>query len=199
MAFTNGDVEYIQPGFGADASVRTPGYFSTPEDLLSAAQQTNGVIMALHAAVDENRRRPTPTIPKSVRDEWVAFVTGWSGYYETNFGGSRLRTLAHWFTSDLQGTLVNYQQQAALWADRLKKYGAKITGAGTEGKPGGAANVMMWVGIAVVGVVGLFIIGKLVHTVALGGAALEEAEDEALRIAEAKRRKRTDKTALSIA
>jgi hypothetical protein len=56
----------------------------------------------------------------------------------------------------------------------------------------------MWIGIAAVSVVGLFIIGKLIHTVALGGAALEEAESEAMKIAEEKKRKKQDRTAYSI-
>ena len=57
---------------------------------------------------------------------------------------------------------------------------------------------MMWIGIGAVTLVGLFMIGKLVHTVAFGDARLEEAEDEAMRLLEEKKRKRHDRSAFSI-
>jgi hypothetical protein len=53
-------------------------------------------------------------------------------------------------------------------------------------------KALKWVGVGVVALVGLFTVGKLVHTVALGGAMDEElhvAEREALRIARSRKLK----------
>jgi hypothetical protein len=200
------DVEYMPPqqvrgrAFGADTSVAATGYFSSPSDLYDAGQQTNAAFMEMFNAVASNRGSAQPTIPKSVRDEFVPFAQGWSQFFETNLS-SMPRVLKNWALSNLQGKLVAYQQQIAAWGTRLKRYlgSAAASAAGLKpGSGGSAKNVLMWVGIGAVTLIGLFVIGKLVHTVALGNAALTEAEEDAMRIADEKQRKRRDRTAFSI-
>jgi hypothetical protein len=208
--FQPGDVEYMPPsqpqsqqrraGFGSDTSVAATGYFSSPSDLLNAGQQTNDAFMQMFNAVDANRSSANPTVPKSVRDQFVPFAIGWNQFFQQNFSNIALVT-ARWLTSDLQTHLVSYQQQIAAWGEKLKKYIGADAGSAASLKPGsqgGAKNVMMWIGIGAVTLVGLFMIGKLVHTVAFGDARLEEAEDEAMRLLEEKKRKRHDRTAFSI-
>lgn len=197
------DVEYLPPpqrrSFGADTSVASTGYFSSPSDLYDAGQQTNAAFMEMFNAVDANRKSAHATVPKSVRDEFVPFAQGWSQFFETNLS-SMPRVLKNWALSNLQGKLVAYQQQIAAWGARLKKYLGSAAASAAGLKPGGgsAKNVLMWVGIGAVTLIGLFVIGKLVHTVALGNAALTEAEEDAIRIMDEKQRKRRDRTAFSI-
>jgi hypothetical protein len=202
------DVEYLPPpqtrpqtqrrGFGADTAVSQTGFFSSPIDLYNAGRQTNDAFMQMFNAVNANRSSAHPTIPKSVRDEFVPFAIGWNNFWQTNLASTAI--VFKFFTTDLQQHLVDYQQQIAAWGTKLKKYIGADADSAASVKPGsgGAKNTMMWVGIAAVSLVGLFIIGKLVHTVAFGGAELEDAEDEALKIAEAKKRKKHDRHVLSI-
>ena len=191
--FAPGDVEYMPPL--RDATTASTGIFSTPDDLLNAAQQTNAYVAALAAAV--RAKSDWSSVPAGTGAALQSFLDGWANFYASDFS-SRARVLLHWGTSDLQSTLANYQQQAADWGVKLKKYGAKIDAISPASAPGGGKNVMMWIGIGAVTLVGLFMIGKLVHTVAFGDARLEEAEDEAMRLLEEKKRKRHDRSAFSI-
>jgi len=185
--------------FGADTSVAaTTGFFSSPIDLYNAGKQTNDAFMQMFNAVNANRSSAHPTIPKSVRDDFVTFAIGWNTFYQQNFSGTAIAF--KYFTTNLQGNLVSYQQQIAAWGTKLKKYIGSDASSAAGLKPGGgsAKNVLMWVGIGAVTLIGLFVIGKLVHTVALGNAALTEAEEDAMRIMDEKQRKRRDRTAFSI-
>jgi hypothetical protein len=192
------DVEYLPPTrLGADATTATTGFFSSPEDLLTAAKQTDDYVSSMQQAVDAVTDWKGRGAPSGSGTAFRNFYTNWKNFYANNFS-SRASVIAHFLTTNMQGTLVNYQNQAADWGKKLKKWNLDVPAAPTPGADGGAKSTMMWVGIAAVSIVGLFIIGKLVHTVAFGSAALEEAEDEALKIAEAKKRKKHDKTVLSI-
>src|SRR5580658_6118144 len=109
--FQPGDVEYMPPsqpqsqqrraGFGSATSVAATGYFSSPSDLLNAGQQTNDAFMQMFNAVDANRSSANPTVPKSVRDQFVPFAIGWNQFFQQNFSNIALVT-ARWLTSDLQ-------------------------------------------------------------------------------------------------
>ena len=91
--FEPGDVEYMPPaqarprraGLGADTSVAQTGFFSSPSDLLNAGQQTNDAFMQMFNAVDANRSSANPTVPKSVRDEFVPFAIGWNKFFQREF------------------------------------------------------------------------------------------------------------------
>lgn len=185
---------------GADTSVASTGFFSSPSDLYDAGQQTNAAFMQMFNAVDANRSSAHPTVPKSVRDQFVPFAIGWNTFFQQNLSNIAIVT-ARFFTTDLQSHIVSYQQQIAAWGEKLKKYIGADAGSAASLKPGTqgtAKNVMMWVGIGAVALVGIFLIGKLAHTVAFGDARLTEAEDEAMRLADEKRRKKSDRSAFSI-
>ncbi len=186
------DVEYLPPGLGAEATTATPGTLSMPEDLWNAAQQTNDFINGMASAVAAFTHWTSRT-PAGSGVAFDAFRKEWSDFYTNDFS-TRARTVAHALTSNIAGNLRNYQEQAATWAKKLKIWGVKVPGIAPASA--GGTNVFMWIGIGAVSLVGLFIIGKLIHTVALGNA-LTEAEDDAVRIANSKR-KRRDKTAFSI-
>lgn len=182
---------------GADTTTAQTGFFSSPTDLYNAGQQTNAAFMQMFNAVNANRSSANPTVPKSVRDEFVPFAIGWNDFFQKNLASTAI--VFKFFTTDLQTHLVDYQKQIAAWGDKLKKYIGADASSAASLKPGsgGAKNTFMWIGIAAVGIIGLFMIGKLVHTVAFGHA-LEEAEDEAMRLVDAKKRKKHDRTAFSI-
>lgn len=164
---------------------------------MNAAKQTDDYVTAMQQAVDGVKSWVGKGAPSGSGAAFRAFYTNWKNFYANNFS-SRFTQLVHEATSDLQSSLVNYQNQAADWGKKLKKWKVEVAATPTPSAPGGASNVLMYVGIGAVALVGLFIIGKLVHTVALGGAALEEAENEAMRLADEKKRKRQDRTAFSI-
>ncbi|HEV3059766.1 MAG TPA: hypothetical protein VGY48_16055 [Vicinamibacterales bacterium] len=191
-----GDVEYLAPGLGADATTASTGFFSTPPDLRNAAQQTDAYVTSLAKTVQRGGAWLS-RVPTGSGDAFQAFVDSWEQFYGSTFA-NKFNSWVSWFTSDVQSKVANFQAQAADWGAKFKKWGAAVAGTPPPSAPGGPSNTFMWIGIAAVSVVGLFIIGKLIHTVALGGAALEEAESEAMKIAEEKKRKKQDRTAYSI-
>ncbi len=65
--------------------------------------------------------------------------------------------------------------------------------------PKATGKIIVYVAIGAAGLVGLFVLGKLLHTIALGSAELIEAENAAMAIADAQRRKRSSRSVLSIA
>jgi len=197
MALNIGDVEYLPPGsLGAEATTASTGFFSTPGDLRNAAVQTNDYVTSMATTVQRGGAW-LKKVPAGNGKAFQAFVNNWEQFYGTTFANA-FNAWASWFTSDVQSKVANFQAQAADWGTKLKKWGAKVAGTPTPAASGGASNTFMWIGIGAVTLVGLFLIGKLIRTATLGGAALEEAEDEALKIAEAKRRKKADRTAYSI-
>lgn len=170
------------------ATLYQPGWVNTPGDIRTAAQQTDAFVEHLNTGIASSRA------PKAFRDAWNQFYGGWKAWY----ADAANHTLRKWLTSDIQSQLVSYQQQAGSWAEQAKKYHVATAGPGPEAPTGGAQKVMMWIGISVVGLVVLGVVAKLVHTIMLGNAALAEAETTALALAEAKRRKRHDRSAFSI-
>jgi hypothetical protein len=170
------------------ATLYQPGWVNTPTDIRAGAEQTNAYIEALNAGISRSGA------PKTFRDGWNQFYGGWKAWY----ADASQHTLRKWLTSDVQSQLVSYQQQAGEWAQQAAKYRVKAPGPGPEAATGGAQKVMMWIGIGVVGLVVLGVVAKLVHTVMLGNVALGEAEAAALAIADAKRRKKHDRSTFSI-
>lgn len=159
--------------------------------------QTNAFITGMAQGVDAVKNWTGKGVPAGTGATFNTFVRAWANFYASDFS-SRPRVLAHWLTSNLQAQLINFQQQAADWGKKLKKWGVKFEATSTEGAPNKALGVLTWIGIGVVVLGGLYLIGKAVHKATLGGAALEEAEQEAMQIAEEKKRKKRDKTALTI-
>jgi hypothetical protein len=203
--FSHDDVEYMPPQavqsptprtLGADTTQAATGFFSSPSDLFDAGQQTNTAFHEMFDAVMKNRSSAHPTISKAIRDEFVPFSQGWDKFYQENLQSVGL-VFARWATSALQSHLVAYQQQMNAWAARLKKYGIK--GAVFDPTTSKGKNIFMWIGIGVVTLGAIYVIAKTVRKATLGGAALEEAEDEAMRLVEEKKRKRHDRTLFSIA
>ncbi len=59
-------------------------------------------------------------------------------------------------------------------------------------------RILIWTAVGAVGLGILFVTAKLVHTAVLGGAALEEAEMTAMALADAAKRKRSNRRVVSI-
>lgn len=183
---------HVRGQLGADATLYQPGAINTPFDLRTAAQQTDRFIAGLNDALQNVKK-----VPLAWYQGWQKFFTEWQRFYANNFSGI-VSTTAHWLTSDLQSQLVNYQQQAGVWAKQAAKYKASAPGPGPEEPASDTKKTLMYVGLAVVGLGTLFLVAKLVHTAVLGGAALEEAEQTAVALADAQRRKKSNRRVVTI-
>jgi len=189
------DIEYLPPApapearrpLGSNATILSPGALSLPEDLWNAGQQTNDFINGMSAAVAAVTSWKGKNVPAGTGASFDAFRKEWAEFYGNNLS-SRPQLLAHAFTSNLSNNLRNYQEQAATWAKNLKKWGVAVPGIAPA--MAGGSNVFMWIGVGAVALVGLFVLGKFLHTVALGNAELTEAEDEAMKIADEKARQK---------
>jgi hypothetical protein len=175
-----------------------PGFVNTPLDLREAAQQTDQFIANIQAGLANAKK-----VPVAWLKAWTQFYAGWQRFYASNFS-SVLKTTAKWATSDLQTQLVSYQQQAGAWAEQADKIrGVSIPGSRPQKEAGDAKKVLMWVGIGVVGIAVLAVAAKLLHSVVTGrlgcSDALIDAEDAALAIVAAKKRKKSSKSVYSIA
>lgn len=108
------------------------GFFSTPGDLLTQANQVNGQVQALDAAIDGNE-----AIPQDWWDGFQAFKSSWLAFFSSTFGGhgfaqgpsgTSASATGAWLTSDLAGNLASYEAQIASWATQAKAYGVNIPG-----------------------------------------------------------------------
>lgn len=108
------------------------GFFSTPGDLLTQANQVNAQVQALSSAIDGNQ-----AIPQDWWDGFQAFESNWLGFFSSTFGGqgfqvgpsgSSFSATGAWLTSDLAGQLTSYEQQIASWASQAQQWGVQLPG-----------------------------------------------------------------------
>lgn len=108
------------------------GFFSTPGDLLTQANQVNAQVQELSAAINGNE-----AIPQDWWDGFQAFESNWLAFFSSTFGGqgfqvgpsgSSVSATGAWLTSDLAGQLASYEAQIASWATQAQQYGANIPG-----------------------------------------------------------------------
>lgn len=99
------------------------GFFSTPGDLKTAAQQVNSNATALQSAIDDS----AGSAPASWTNGWASWKSSWDTFYTANFGASSSTTW-EWLTSDLAGQLETFEAAMASWASQAASYG--ISGIG---------------------------------------------------------------------
>lgn len=154
---------------------------NTPGQILNAMNVVNRLVDSLGVSVNSQKGR----LSKTLVSQFAAFWNEWKAFYNANNGlWARL-----W-----QGTyeqVLAYQSRAAEWQQRLAKGGATVTpDVPTSDKPPTTAtDVVMYVSIGVVAVVGLVLVTRLARSVSLGRAQLADAEKEAIQIAGAKKRR----------
>jgi hypothetical protein len=109
------------------------GALSSPDDLLTAANQVNDQVNAINNAIDGNT-----SIPQAWWDGFAQFRANWLAFFSSKFAGHGLQTgssgsdwstTGSWLTSDLASQLQSYEAQTASWAQQAQNYGAPIAGA----------------------------------------------------------------------
>jgi len=130
------------------------GFFSTPGDLLTQANQVNGQVQALDAAIDGNE-----AIPQDWWDGFQAFKASWLAFFSSTFGGhgfaqgpsgTSASATGAWLTSDLAGNLASFEAQIASWATQAKAYGVNIPGGIIEPASNDAPKLPDLTGVGVV-------------------------------------------------
>lgn len=174
------DVEYIAPPPKQPARKQLgAGFIITPGQLSSDLDVVNRLVDGIGVDVNEQKAK----LPKAVVKGWEQFWNEWKGFYARNQGlGPRL-----W--GGLSDQIQQYKVRTDAWQQKLTKAGLKVT---PDRLPTTSKPVLLYVGIAVAGIVGLFIVGKLLHKVMLSGGSfnqqdLLQAEREAVRAAERRR------------
>ncbi len=108
------------------------GFFSTPGDLLTQANQVNAQVQALDNALNGNN-----AVPQDYWDGFQAFLSDWLHFFSSTFGGqgfqvgpsgSSFSATGSWLTSDLAGQLTTYEAQTASWLTQAQQYGVTIPG-----------------------------------------------------------------------
>jgi hypothetical protein len=200
--FSHEDVEYLapHPQLGADRG----DFFFSPDEVANEQNQVNTLVDSM--GMDANERKSS--LPKTTFTGFVRFWNEWKAFYKNKSGWA-----ARHERSTYEKTL-EFRQRAATWHDDLSKAGLKLSSSKpTDPSQGGGpwqaiqkgtnklTDVPPWVMWTVGGTVALiavFIASKVVAKAALGGAALEEAEQEAMRLVDEKKRKKHDRTLFSI-
>ncbi len=109
------------------------GFFSSPGDLQTAANEANRTVSAIDGAVQAAGINNSGQPPQNWIDSWDAFKLVWQSFFSSHFQGQNVT--AEWFTSDLEGQLKNYQQQIASWASQAQSYGISVPGGVATDKP----------------------------------------------------------------
>ncbi len=139
-------------------------------DLLT---RTNNYAMQVYAKLPDDQAMIDPAIRKQI-------VTA------VNQAATNLRLVSNEAQNLNQGMiedLVDYlYSKANQFIDDTVR---RVTGSGS---PVHIPKALIWGVVAVAGVTALFVTAKLVHTVMLGGADLEEAEETAMALADAQKR-----------
>jgi len=108
------------------------GFFSTPSDLLTQANQVNRQVQDLDNAIDGNN-----AIPQDWWDGFQAFRGDWLHFFSSTFGGHGFQVgpsgtsssaTGAWLTSDLAGQLGSYEAQIASCATQAKQWGVELPG-----------------------------------------------------------------------
>jgi hypothetical protein len=108
------------------------GFFSSPGDLLTQANQVNSQVQALDAAINGNE-----AIPQDWWDGFQAFESQWLTFFSSTFGGqgfavgpsgTSASATGAWLTSDLAGQLATFEAQIASWATQAQGFGVQLPG-----------------------------------------------------------------------
>jgi hypothetical protein len=159
---------------------------NTPGQILNAMNVVDRLVDSLGVAVNAQAAK----LPKNTVKQFADFWNEWKKFYQDNSG-----LWSRFWEGTYEQTLA-YQARAVEWQKRLGKAGADVTpDAPSSDKPAASpTQVLMYVGLGVAVLVGLVLVTRLVSP----AVALAEAEDAAVAIAEAKRRKLRVRRVLSI-
>lgn len=151
---------------------------NTPGQMLNAMNVVDRLVDSLGVAVNAQMGH----LPKKLVSDFAAFWNEWKAFYAAN---------KSWTSRLWEGTYeqtLAYQARAVEWQKRLTKGGADVTpDVPTSDKPTAPTDtgtVLKYVGAGVAALVFLFVAGKLVHTILLGGSSSREVEGDALLEAE---------------
>jgi hypothetical protein len=171
---------------------------NTPGQILNEMDAVDRLVDGLGVAVNSARKK----LGKSLVSQVEAFWNEWKAFYGRNKGlGARL-----W--GGVYEQTIAYRDRAMQWQARLQKAGADVTPDQIAPPPDPNHQVLVYIGIGVVALIGLSIAAKLIHTIVLGNSelgqtgrsrrgrarerrwTLAEAEDAAISLMDAKRRRR---------
>src|SRR5580704_4895997 len=93
------------PAAAAAPANYNTGFFSSPADLVNAANAANAVVNAIDGAVQAAVNSGSSSIPDNWDTSWLSFKAVWAGWFKSNFGAGS-SALEEWLTSDLEGQLV---------------------------------------------------------------------------------------------
>lgn len=158
----------------------------TPSQAKAEADTVNAIITQMYQDAVAS-----PKIPQSYRNSFYAFCNEWVAFYQNHT--SWLDRL--WFAN--VDKISDYRKRAVTWRQLLSKHGFKPTTpedtVPTSGIP------WKWILLGGLGLVSVVVVVRLVRTTMLGRIALGEAEEAAMAIADAERRKRSARKVFSIA
>lgn len=176
-------------GFGANRG----DFFFSPDEVANEQQQVNTLVDSLGVDVNANAAR----LPRAIVSGFGQFWGEWKAFYKARSG-----FFARHERSTYEKTL-EYRAQAVAWQQRIaaagKKAGVELTslplqkGSQDSGDQDQTTKILKYVGIGTAVLVGLFIAGKLIHTIVLGRAgvgSLGAAEAAAVALMDAQRRRR---------
>lgn len=173
-------------------------FFFSPDEVKNEQEQVNRLVDSLGVDVNAQQAR----LPKRVVAGFSQFWSEWKAFYNANNG-----FLARHERGTYEKTL-EYRAQASNWQKQIKKAGGETTalellhtsqpGEDNQGKDDKIKKTLVYVGIGTLGLVTLFVLAKLVHTAVLGSAALGEAEMTAMALADAAKRKRSNRHVVTI-
>lgn len=123
------------------------GALSSPDDLLTAANQVNDQVNAINDAINGNT-----SIPQAWWDGFTQFRSQWLAFFSSKFAGQGFQTgnsgsdwstTGSWLTSDLASQLQSFEAQTASWAQQAAGYGAPIAGAIIQPPPDSSPNDLL--------------------------------------------------------
>jgi len=150
----NGQAPYQQLG----------ALINTPWAIRNEMETVNRLVDSLGVTVNAS-----PKLSKSLVRQFSDFWNEWKAFYANNQS-----LTARFFEGSYDQTLA-YRDRAMQWQARLKKAGADVTPDQIV-PPSSGSKTLTYIGIGAVVLVGLFIAGKLVHTIMLGDGELQGAK-----------------------
>ncbi len=157
--------------------VQLGALINTPGQILNDMDSVDRLVDGLGVAVNQQRAK----LGKTVVKQFEAFWNEWKAFYARNKGlGARL------WGGTWEQTMA-YRDRATQWQERLGKAGAEVTPDNLAPQPDATKSLFMKIGIGVAVLAGLFIAGKLVHTIMFGGAAASGTPSSAVRSVTRKR------------
>jgi hypothetical protein len=166
--------------FPFSASHNFPGGADAKGAAIDLLNQANGYAQKVYATIPDDNAPVSPQIRQTVG---IAVKNALKAVQRVS---SAANNLNQGLIDDLTDYLLNRLQHALPDIPGFPKV------------PRSAVKVAVYAGLAVGGILALFLAAKLAHTVLLGRAQLAEAEEQAIQIAGAARRKRAARKAATI-